>query len=556
MRLFTFHHRSSAGIQLVVALVIALTLASASGKEKKAKAKASGSSAEYDALFQGNEVLRLRLEIPEKGIDTLKKYQWNFGPQTEREKVTATLREGNSVYTNVSVQLKGAAGSFRAIDDKPAFTLNFDKLAKGQRFHGLAKMSLNNSVQDPTYIAEQFSREMFLKAGVPVPRAAHARVELNGRDLGLYVLVEGWDKEFLKRHFKNTKGNLYDGGFIKDVDDKDGLSTNSGEYPKDQSARLALAEAAKEPNLANRLARLEQTLDVDRFLSYLAMDVMLWDWDGYAINRNNWRLFHDQHTGKMVFMPHGLDQMFWKPDGSILPRVEGLVAKAVLEVPALRERYFARMKELKAKFFEAGSLTSRVDQIAAKVRPALGAGDAEQMKNFEKSVADFNQAIVRRAQSLERQLSRPIEPMKFDADGVASLTNWKAKADFGKPSLMPASDGGAKAALEIKAVNGSSIASWQTNVWLEKGNYRLEGKVRTHGVVPDAGDTRGGVGFRARNTRSEKRLTGDSEWQSLTLEFQVQEPLGETQLACEFRGTEGEAWFQTDSIRLKRISAK
>ena len=211
------------GILVRTALCLILIGASTTGalsedKPNKAKSKkVEKASAESTKLFGGSEVLRLRVEIPEKAIEKLKKYQWTFGPQQEREQVRATIREGNVVYTNVALHLKGAAGSFRAIDDKPALTMNFDKFADGQKFHGLQKLSLNNSVQDPTYVSEQLCREIFLKAGVPVPRATHARVELNGRDLGLYVLVEGWDKEFLKHHFKNPKGNLYDGGFLKEA---------------------------------------------------------------------------------------------------------------------------------------------------------------------------------------------------------------------------------------------------------------------------------------------------------------------------------------------------
>src|SRR6185503_18500192 len=129
------------------------------------------------------------------------------------------------------------------------------------------------------------------------------------------------------------------------------LALNSGENPKDQSDRTALVEAAREPDLKKRIGRLEQTLDLDRFITYIALDVMLWDWDGYAQNRNNWRLYHDPSTGKMTFMPHGLDQMFWKPEGSLLPRMQGMVAKAVLQVPELRARYFERIKELRAKVF-------------------------------------------------------------------------------------------------------------------------------------------------------------------------------------------------------------
>ena len=38
------------------------------------------------------------------------------------------------------------------------------------------------------------------------------------RDLGLYVLVQGCKKRFLRQHFEKTSGNLYDGGFLKDVE--------------------------------------------------------------------------------------------------------------------------------------------------------------------------------------------------------------------------------------------------------------------------------------------------------------------------------------------------
>jgi hypothetical protein len=154
----------------------------------------------------------------------------------------------------VALHLKGAAGSFRPLDWNPAMTLNFDKFSAGQRFHGLKKISLNNSVQDPSFLTEKICRELFEAAGVPVPRAAHAQVGLNGRDLGLYVLVEGFNKQFLKRYFKNTSGNLYDGGFVKEITDD--LAINSGDNPKDRSRLDALAEAAgSESHPANGASR-------------------------------------------------------------------------------------------------------------------------------------------------------------------------------------------------------------------------------------------------------------------------------------------------------------
>ena len=97
--------------------------------------------------------------------------------------VRATLREGTNVFRDIALKLKGARGSFRPVDDRPALTLNMDKFIGGQKFHGLDKLHLNNSVQDPTLMNEIICGELFRAAGVPTPRATHARVLLNGRDL-------------------------------------------------------------------------------------------------------------------------------------------------------------------------------------------------------------------------------------------------------------------------------------------------------------------------------------------------------------------------------------
>jgi len=80
-----------------------------------------------------------------------------------------------------TLSLKGSLGSFRSVDDAPSFTLNFSKYASRQRFHGLEKVSLNTSVQDPTRVSEKLCRELYTRGGIPAPRAGFATAELNGR---------------------------------------------------------------------------------------------------------------------------------------------------------------------------------------------------------------------------------------------------------------------------------------------------------------------------------------------------------------------------------------
>jgi hypothetical protein len=535
------------------AIGVALLLASVVHQTAAAASKTHKADRNRENIFTNGVLPRIQIEIPEEGLATLRKYQWQFGQSVERENVRATVREGQTVYTNVAVHLKGAAGSFRSVEQNPAMTLHFDKFVSGQRFHGLSKISLNNSVQDPSFLSEQLCRELFLKAGVPVPRATQATVDLNGRDLGLYVLTEGWDKQFLKQHFKKTGGNLYDGGFLKDVNVE--LTVNSGDDPKNQSDRVALAEAAKEPNLTNRLARLEKVLDMNRFLTFIALDVMLWDWDGYAQNRNNWRLYHDLDKDKMVFMPHGMDQMFWKPEGSILPAMEGLVAKAALEIPEVRQHYFERMKELRASVFKPNVMTNRVHEISAKFAGVLREKYPDVAKDQQKAQADLCDAIRRRAISLDHQLAHPIEPAHFDQSGFARLSDWESKVDFGFPQLTKSAGQGSGGSLEAGTEKGSSIGSWRSRIWLEKGKYEVTGRVKTTAIVPDPGDPRAGAGFRLARAKPEKYALGDSDWHDVNYEFTVSDVLSEAEIVCEFRGAQGHALFDLGSLRLKKVSS-
>src|SRR5580765_3537767 len=327
-----------------------------------------------DELFTNDLVPRLRIEISPEGMAILRGYEWDKTVNgQDRSNVLATIREGDTVYTNVAIHLKGGLGSFRPVDDKPALTLSFDKFSSGQRFHGLQKVYLNNSVQDPSYLSEKICREMFLAAGLPAPRAGHAMVQLNRRNLGLYVLLEGWDKRFLKQHFNDARGNLYDGGYGNEVTNR--LDINSGDFPNDRSRLELLAKASEDPDLGKRLARMGEALDVDRFLTFVAMEIMLAHWDGYTMNRNNFRIFHDLSSNRLVFLPHGMDQMFGifrsTPASTITPHMKSLVSRAVLEVPEGRRRYLERMSQLLTNVYHAEDLSRRVQQLAAPLRPAL-----------------------------------------------------------------------------------------------------------------------------------------------------------------------------------------
>src|SRR5262249_15831572 len=142
------------------------------------------------------------------------------------------------------------------------------------------------------------------------------------------------------------------------------LATECGENPQDRSGLKTLAAAANEPNPTNRLARLEKVLDVDRFISMIAMEVMQCHWDGYVMYKNNYPVYHDPHSNHLVFMPDGLDQMFGTGAScstlSLTPRAEGMIASAILATVEGRRRYLERMAQLYTNTFKVDIITNRV----------------------------------------------------------------------------------------------------------------------------------------------------------------------------------------------------
>ena len=513
--------------------------AAGAGTENEASRRAPA-GVPGEELFKDGRVRRIHIELLPAAMEALGK--------SSRSYIRASIREGNTRYETVALRLKGAKGSFRKLEEKPGFTLDFDRFAPGQAFCGLRRIHLNNSVEDPSYLNEKIGSELFRSAGVPAPRVAHALVDLNGRELGLYVIKEGFTKDFLGLHFKNTNGNLYEAGLGHDVDEA--MERDAGSGPDDGRDLKALAEAAREPDLTRRWLRLEQILDVNRVISFMAMEIMAGHGDGYGLARNNFRVYHDVDSGRLLFFPHGMDRLFMRADLPWRPQMAGLVPRAVLETPEGRRRYRGRMQELLTNVFQAKTLTDQVGRWEAQIRPALGRGEGRELAQQ----AELLKArITERAAQLQQQLSAPeLGPLSF-TQGVAHLSGWRGLdlRPGGKLEQGKAPDG--RPALRIGA-GPAAFASWRTKVVLERGRYRFEGRIRTAGVEPPPSGKNQGAGLRLAGAEPPRphRLIGNSPWQLHAVNFEVAAVSDEVELVCELRAIKGDAWFDLESLRLVR----
>jgi hypothetical protein len=503
-----------------------------------AKSPKPGSSA-GEALFTNNLIHTFRITVAEPALSALQR--------DNRSYVRGELADGTNRYADVGVHLKGM-GSFRPLNEKPSFVVKFDRYTPGQHYLGLSKFMLNNASQDPTYLAEYVATQMFRDAGVPAARVTHAFVEFNGRPLGLYVLIEAMNHEFLQRQFVSAKGNLYE-AYLADIDSR---MDQDGGVDTSQSDVKKLLEVAQGKDPVERAKQLNEIFEVNRYLSHLAIEVFTSHVDGYAMNRNNYRIYHDPATGRFTMIAHGIDWAFANQGVSIDPPRNSILTKAVLQSPGGWGQFKARRAELFTNVFRVDILTNRVNEAVARLRNA--ARNAQEAAEFENAGVEMRRRIVTRAENVAIQLGRP-EPavLAFDSGGHASLTGWRFKREQGQVAAdQVAFD--SRATLHLAAQEGGCIGSWRTRVLLEPGLYRFQALVRTVGVqaLTNKVELGNGVGIRISGGKRAHDLVGDNGWTPLVHEFEVKAGEEEKDLVCELRAIHGEAWFATADLHLER----
>ena len=473
-----------------------------------------------------------------------------------REWVRCRLKEeGEDVWHEVAIKLKGAAGSFQEIDGKPAFTLKMDKYLKQQTFHGLSKFHLNNSVQSETYLDEWLCADLFQQAKVPAARIAHAVVLLDGRMLGMYVLKEGFDRKFIARYFADDGGNLYDGGFCTDIDTD--LERDVGKGDDNHADQHALHDACRAPDLEERWRLMAERLDVEAFLTFAAMELMTCHWDGYCQNQNNYRLYFDAASGKAHFFPHGMDQMFGDPGAPILNPLGTIVASAVMENPAWRARFRDRIHELLPLFNPPDRLLKRIDSIVPRLHAELAKVDAEQAAGYEQRIAELKERITARAENLQVQSEMPDppppSPIQFEGTEGVEIAEWEPASETEGIEFDVVDLPEERHAYQIRSEGEERVVgSWRKRVLLSRGNYRLVARAAISNVAALHDDKGMGAGIRISGSSRSTGLEGTGDWQKLEFRFSVDEVEQEVTLVAELRATAGQVQFDVQGMRLFR----
>lgn len=262
-------------------------------------------------IFQEDTVNEINIEIDEADWQDMLENPL----EEEYHKVNVTIN-GETVG-NVAIRTKGnnsLTSVANSDSDRYSFKLDFDYYDNSGSYYGLKKLCLNNNYSDNSSMREYIAYQIMGEMGLDVPECAYSHITVNGEEWGLYLAVEPVDEVFLAAHFADATGDLYkpEGmGYTgadlvyngDDISAYTGLNLKTNLNSSDGKEILALMQALEDGE------GLEEVLDVEKALKYIAANVALANFDSYLGNTtHNFYLYEE--NGRFTIIPWDMNLAF------------------------------------------------------------------------------------------------------------------------------------------------------------------------------------------------------------------------------------------------------
>ncbi|MFK7786821.1 MAG: CotH kinase family protein [Crocinitomicaceae bacterium] len=222
--------------------------------------------------------------------------QLGVGTGTGSERILADVTIDGVPFDSCGVRYKGNSSMDTASNKNP-FNIDLNWTVVGQKYMGKNKLKLANQFTDPSMIREALSYEIANKY-MDAPRASFVKLFINGDYRGIYTNTESIDNEFLDDHYNSSENPFFkcdpinfdlavgnsNLSYHADTIAYDTLYQRKSLYGNEELQTLCYV-------LSNNINDIEQYLDVDRALWFLALSSALVHNDGYTTFQHNYYLY-------------------------------------------------------------------------------------------------------------------------------------------------------------------------------------------------------------------------------------------------------------------------
>lgn len=260
-------------IELVFTLATLLTMASCNTKPMTAEEEK-----EYpEALFTLGEISTVNLSISEET------WQKIIKKASDKKYYECTVTINGEQLDDVAIRTKGASSLDDVAlmkSDRYCFTLKLNKYQKGQDYHGLSKLMLNNNIWDATQMKDAIVYDMCRYIGLPAPLTNYAKITLNGQFFGCYLLIEPVDKNFCQRNWPDEVSNIYKPyhnlAYTSDnIEDYAEIAN----YAKVKSGEASVQRVVEALKSVKEGKDIDKHVDIESVMKYMALQTIVVNYD-------------------------------------------------------------------------------------------------------------------------------------------------------------------------------------------------------------------------------------------------------------------------------------
>lgn len=291
---------------------------------------------------------------PKEVVESIRQPWWYYTDVLYRCSMVFSNRHIVTRLDNIGIGLRG--NNSRRLPKK-SYKLDLDNFDQRINLEGLRKIKLLAEAKDRSLVRSALASYLAQEMKIPMYRAGFALLYINGQCIGIYIMAEQENSDFLTMRFGTSGGTLYNmrkvtrwpswppRGAMGTLEEASLLLRPDNDYGKygrglvyelDRDKARAgygpLSNFIAFLNLAPTsqfVAEIEQRFNVEGFLRYQAIEILMGNGDGYWFAGNNYYLFDDPTARRMEFFARdmsnslGIDELgkrtikpskrFWNP---------------------------------------------------------------------------------------------------------------------------------------------------------------------------------------------------------------------------------------------------
>ncbi len=376
--------------------------------------------------------------------------------------IPATLIiNGDTLPSPVGVRYKGQTSYFMNNNTKKSFNLTLDYEDPDQDHEGFTTLNLNCGYLDPSSMREILYLHS-IRNHTPAAKGNYTLLSINGEAWGLYENVQQLDDQFINSWFLSDEGtrwravkpgNFTPGGpgggqggpFGTGYSSLNYLGSDTTEYQDFYTLKKStkshpwddlrdVCDVLENTPLATLEAAIEEKLDLDRTLWFLAQEILYSDDDGYVFKGGmDYYLWWDEITGRMTPLEYDGNTVMEQQNAGWGPFYHQTddrypLLYRLLAVPSIRQRYLAHVRTLLNADFTQAAMDERIDYYFDLIQTAVQ-DDPNAIYSYNTFVSgkDYLKTFVQQKRNLylnNSEVSQPA-PAISDVKWTVNGTDWQ-----------------------------------------------------------------------------------------------------------------------------------